>query len=95
MEHLSCSGLCPLLQLAYFAGHSTERALLKVQNDVLLAREHQHVTLLVLLDLSASFDTVDHQMLLCRLDFTYGVTGTAVTSSGYITGTALQWFDHI
>ena len=80
-EHLSRSGLYPLLQSAYRAGHSTETALLKVQNDILLAMDRQHVTLLVLLDLSAAFDTVDHQVLLRRLEVTYGSTGTV-----------LQWF---
>ena len=76
----SRSGLYPLLQSAYRAGHSTETALLKVQNDILLAMDCQHVTLLVLLDLNAAFDTVDHQVLR-RLEDTYGITGTA-----------LQWF---
>ena len=80
-EHVSRSGLYPLLQSAYRAGHSTETALLRVQNDILLAMDRQHVTLLVLLDLSAVFDTVDHRMLLRRLEVTYGITGTA-----------LQWF---
>ena len=78
-EHVSRSGLCPLLQSAYRAGHSTETALLKVQNDILLAMDRQHV--LVLLDLSAAFDTVDHRVLLRRLEVTYGIAGTA-----------LQWF---
>ena len=76
-EHVSRSGLYPLLQSAYLAGHSTETALLKVQNDILLAMDRQHVTLLVLLDLSAAFDTVDHRVSLRRLEVTYGITGTA------------------
>ena len=59
-EHVSRSGLYPLLQSTYRAGHSTETALLKVQNDVLLAMDRQHVTLLILLDLSEAFNTVDH-----------------------------------
>ena len=80
-EHVSRSGLYPLLQSAYRAGHSTETALLKVQNDILLAMDRQHVTLLVLLDLSAAFDTVDHRVSLRRLEVTYGITRTA-----------LQWF---
>ena len=80
-EHLSRSGLYPLLQSAYRTGHSTETALLKVQNDILLAMDRQHITPLVLLDLSAAFDTVDHQALLYHLEVTYRITGTA-----------LQWF---
>ena len=59
-EHVSCSGLYPLLQSTYRAGHSTDTALLKVQNDIVLAMDRQHVTLLILLDLSEAFNTVDH-----------------------------------
>ena len=59
-EHVSCLGLYPLLQSTYRAGHSTETALLKVQNDIVLAMDRQHVTLLILLDLSEAFNTVDH-----------------------------------
>lgn len=36
---------------------------MKVQNDILLAMDRQEVTLLVLLDLSAAFDTIDHMLL--------------------------------
>ena len=55
--------LFPLLQSAYRKGHSTEAALLRVQNDILMNMDRQQVTLLVLLDLSAAFDTVDHGIL--------------------------------
>ena len=75
-------GLYPLFQSAYRKGHSTETALLKVQNDILMNMNRQHVTLLVLLDLSAAFDTVDHKMLLHRLHSSLGNTGTA-----------LKWFE--
>ena len=66
-EHVSRSGRYPLLQSPYRAGHSAETALLKVQNDILLAMDRHHVTLLVLLDLSAAFHTVDHRVLLRHL----------------------------
>ena len=54
--HLSELDLYPLLQSAYRRGHSTETALLKIYNDILMAINRQGVVLLVLLDLSAAFD---------------------------------------
>ena len=54
------------LQSAYKANNSTETALLKVREDILQAIDHREVTCLVLLDLSAAFDTVDHQLSLNR-----------------------------
>ena len=57
----------PDLQSSYRQHHSTETALLKVMNDVLLKMNSQHLTLMVLLDLSAAFNTVDHNILLERL----------------------------
>ena len=75
-------GLYPLFQSAYRKGYSTETALLIVQNDILMNMNRQHVTLFVLLDLSAAFDTVDHKILLHRLHSSFGITGTA-----------LKWFE--
>ena len=58
--HLSEHDLYPLLQSAYRLGHSTETALRKIYNDILMAMNRQEVVLLVLFDLSAAFDTVEH-----------------------------------
>ena len=63
---------------AYRKSHSTETALVKKVNDILLDMNRQHVSLLVLLDLSAAFDTVDHIFLLRRLETSFGVTGDAL-----------------
>ena len=51
-------------QSAYRQGHLTETALMKVKDDILAAIDNQEVMCLVLLDLSAAFDTVSHLLLL-------------------------------
>ena len=70
--------LYPLLQSAYRKSHSTETALIKVQNDILMNMDRHQVTLLVLLDFSATFDTIDHQVLLDRLRLSFGIHGYAL-----------------
>ena len=77
-EHLVRSELYPTLQSAYRAGHSTKTALLKVHNDILLNMDNQRVTLLVPLDLSSVFDTVDHEILLRHFQITFGIADTAL-----------------
>ena len=54
---------------------SSLTALLKVLSDIFLSADQQQVTLLVLLDMSAAFDTVDHAILLQRLESSFGVSG--------------------
>ena len=56
-------------QSAYRVGQSTESALLKVKSDLLHTLDKQEVTYIVLLDLSAAFDTVDYDLLINRLHF--------------------------
>ena len=68
----------PPLQSSYRQFHSTETALLKVTNDILLKMNSQEVTLLVTLDLSAAFDTVNHGILTDRLNKDVGIQGKAL-----------------
>jgi len=82
----SFSSISPF-QSAYRKFHSTETALLRIQNDLLLAIDKRKLSALVLLDLSAAFDTIDHQLLLTRLSSTFGLTGAALNLlTSYLTG---------
>jgi len=65
-------------QSAYRKHHSVETALLRIQNDLLHSMERKRVSALVLLDLSAAFDTVDHQILLERLSRYFGISDSAL-----------------
>ena len=78
---MAINGLHLELQSAYKKHHSTESTLLKVKNDILLNMDAQKVTLVALLDLSAAFDTVRHDILLDRL-----------RSRLHVTDQALNWF---
>ena len=70
--HLEDNNLLEIFQSAYKKGHST-----RINDDLLRAIDDNACVILVLLDLSAAFDTVDHQILLTRLKCRYGVKGNA------------------
>ena len=73
-------------QLAYRENFSTETALLKVKTDILDAIDKNKVMCLVMLDLSATFDTVNHHLLLNRLKHRFGVCNLALAwLEGYLT----------
>ena len=75
-DHVMAHHLDETFQSAYKNFHSTETALVRVQNDILCAIDKNESVILLLLDLSAAFDKVDHSILLSRLRF--GVNGTVV-----------------
>jgi len=63
---------------AHRAGHSTETALLKIVNDIVTSECNQLTTVLLSLDLSAAFDTIDHSILFDRASQEFGIRGTAL-----------------
>ena len=73
--HLINNNLEEPFQSAYKRCHSTETALLKVQNDILIAIDNKKFVALLLLDMSAAFDTVNHEILLERMSKRFGIKG--------------------
>ena len=57
--------------------HSSETALVKIKYDILSTIDSGKCTVLVSLDLSEAFDTINYNVLLNRLHYLYGITGTA------------------
>ena len=71
-NHLEAYNLMPTMQSAYRKHHSTETTLLRVTNDILRTIDRRQDVVLVLLDLSAAFDTIDHTILVERLESYFG-----------------------
>jgi len=78
VTYLNTACLFPTTQSGFRRGHSTETAIIRVLSDLLDAVDRDDTAVLVLLDLSAAFDTVDHGILLQRLQLTFGVDDTAL-----------------
>ena len=77
-SHINYNKLDNPHQSAYKPGHSTETALLSIKNEVHLSLACGEPTALVLLDLSAAFDTIDHSILLGYLKSWFGLGGTVL-----------------
>ena len=75
-RHMDDNNLNNPFQSAYRKGHSCETAVLRVHNDILRALDQGYVVVHVMLDLSAAFDTLDHNILLNRLKAKIGITDT-------------------
>ena len=80
-DHLKLNDLSENYQSSYRPGHSTETALLSVSNDNLQAVDNVKAACLILLDLSAAFDAIDHQTFF-----------TLMHDNLRIRGTVLKWF---
>jgi len=78
LDHMERNNLHEVMQSAYKQFHSTETALVRVHNDILMNMDNKQGTILVLLDLSAAFDTIDHPVLFKTLEHRLGIKGTAL-----------------
>ena len=76
--HMLSNDLYPCNQSAYRKFHSTETALVKILNDLLLAIDKKQCSFLVLFDQSAAFDTVNQDLMLHRLKYSFGITNDAL-----------------
>ena len=77
-DHLSSNNLLNPHQSAYCKHHSTETSLLYIYNHFINAIGSQKLSCLCLLDLSAAFDTIDHDILITRLSSCFGIQGSVL-----------------
>jgi len=86
-DHMLDNSLYRSDQSAYRRFHSTETALVKIMDSLLCAMDNKKCNLLVLLDQSAAFDTVNQDLMLQRLESSYGITSDALQwLSSYLKG---------
>ena len=78
IDYLDANGLNVSYQSAYRKLDSTETALIRVHNDIAIVSDQKRSVILLILDLSAAFDSVDHCILLSRLSRRFGVGCTAL-----------------
>ena len=91
IQHVGDHDLGEPFQSAYKTHHSTETALLQVRNYILQALDANKAVLLVLLDLSAAFDTIDHDILINRLKTSFGINGSTLAwFRSYLTDRSTQ-----
>uniref|UniRef100_A0A3B1JQH4 Reverse transcriptase domain-containing protein n=1 Tax=Astyanax mexicanus TaxID=7994 RepID=A0A3B1JQH4_ASTMX len=87
MHFLSINNCLDQFQSGFRPNHSTETALIKVINDIRLNTDSGKMSILLLLDLSAAFDTIDHNILIDRLENRVGISGTVLKwFSSYLQG---------
>ena len=78
LPHVAATGRFNPLHYAYRKHHSTETALVKILDDLYRIIDDRRSAVLIGLDLSAAFDTIEHHILIERLETVFGVTGSAL-----------------
>ena len=90
-EHIAHEGIFNKNQSAYRVFYSTETALLKIQNDIATSINKGAAVELVLLDLSAAFETIDHSILFNCLQHWYGIDGVVLKWVQSYLNSRKQW----
>ena len=75
--YVNMNSILPGNQSGFRAGHSCSSALLNILDDILRAHDNNRVTVLVLLDFTKAFDTINHDLLLSKLRY-FGLSGSAI-----------------
>ena len=78
-SYLSSNDLQVPSQFGYKRHHSCETFLLKLIDDILVTIDRKLGVVVLMIDLSAAFDTVDHTVLLHILQSKFHITGTALS----------------
>ncbi len=81
-SYITLNAICEPFQSGFKSGHSTETVLVKVLNDMCLSTDNGESVILILLDLSAAFDMVDHRILIEHVEHWGGLKGNV-----------LKWFE--
>lgn len=79
LAHVHGNGLLTEYQSAYRRGHSCETALLRVHDSIWRSLDAGVPAMLIMLDISSAYDTIDHQILLSTLRTRFGITGTPLS----------------
>ena len=89
-DYMLQHNLHEMYQSAYKKFHSTETAFLKIQDDILCSIDNGDAVVLILLDLSAAFDLIDHVILLEHMEDILGVKDTALSGSHHTLAVVLR-----
>ena len=68
---------CPV-QSGYRPNHSCETLMVRMTDDIFKEIHSDNIVIVVLLDLSAAFDTIDHDLLIDKLLKDFGISGQAL-----------------